>query len=199
MEALKGGFRLQVGEDIYDWSLEGRMRQFQERLQQLRSRRSEQVIPLMREAVENWTPAAAPRRSGTVLTVGDEIATVSGLAHAAYGEILLFSSGVKGMVQDLQARRGRLRPLRRQRLISEGSIVRRTGSTAGMPVGEGFLGPRRRRARRAHRRQGRDSGRGLPPDRNRRPPASSTASRSTPRWRPAFCDRLDVPDRPRPA
>ena len=47
------------------------------------------VIPLMREAVRNWQPDAAPEEVGSVLTVGDEIA-VSGLEHAAYGEILQF-------------------------------------------------------------------------------------------------------------
>ena len=36
----------------------------------------------MREAVRNWQPDAAPEEVGNVLTVGDEIATVSGLEHA---------------------------------------------------------------------------------------------------------------------
>ena len=44
----------------------------------------------------------SPEEVGQVLTVGDEIATVSGLEHASYGEILLFACGVKGMVQELQ-------------------------------------------------------------------------------------------------
>ena len=99
--ALEKGFRMEVGADLYDWSLEGRLRQFRERLEQL-SPADESVIPLMREAVRNWQPDVAPEEVGSVLTVGDEIATVSGLEHAAYGEILQFSSGVKGMVQDLR-------------------------------------------------------------------------------------------------
>ncbi len=137
--ALTGGLVLEAGDDVYDWSLEGRLRQFQERLEQLRPQ-SEKIIPLMKEAVENWAPEVLAQETGEVLTVGDEIATVRGLPHAAYGEILLFSSGVKGMVQEL----------RREELgcvlfgdgsqIAQGSIVRRTGKTAGLPVGEGFLG-----------------------------------------------------------
>ena len=99
--ALEKGFRMEVGADLYDWSLEGRLRQFRERLEQLNPA-GVSVIPLMREAVRNWQPDAAPEEVGSVLTVGDEIATVSGLEHAAYGEILQFSSGVKGMVQDLR-------------------------------------------------------------------------------------------------
>ena len=138
-EALRGGFRLEVGTDIYDWSLEGRMRQFRERLQQL-DPGGEQVVPLMREAVKNWTPSVAPEEIGTVVTAGDEIATVSGLEHAAYGEILQFSSGVKGMVQDLRPDRVGCILFGGSEAIESGSIVRRTGKTAGIPVGDGFLG-----------------------------------------------------------
>lgn len=137
--ALEKGFRMEVGADLYDWSLEGRLRQFRERLEQLNPA-NESVIPLMREAVRNWQPDAAPEEVGSVLTVGDEIATVSGLEHAAYGEILQFSSGVKGMVQDLRPDRVGCILFGGSEAIESGSIVRRTGKTAGIPVGDGFLG-----------------------------------------------------------
>ena len=136
---LEKGFRMEVGADLYDWSLEGRLRQFRERLEQLNPA-NESVIPLMREAVRNWQPDAAPEEVGSVLTVGDEIATVSGLEHAAYGEILQFSSGVKGMVQDLRPDRVGCILFGGSEAIESGSIVRRTGKTAGIPVGDGFLG-----------------------------------------------------------
>ena len=110
------------------------MRQFRERLQQL-DPGGEQVVPLMREAVKNWTPSVAPEEIGTVVTAGDEIATVSGLAHAQYGEILQFSSGLKGMVQDLRRDEVGCILFGDSGDLVEGSIVRRTGSTAGMPVG----------------------------------------------------------------
>ena len=137
--ALEKGFRMEVGADLYDWSLEGRLRQFRERLEQLNPT-GVSVIPLMREAVRNWQPDAAPEEVGSVLTVGDEIATVSGLEHAAYGEILQFSSGVKGMVQDLRPDRVGCILFGGSEAIESGSIVRRTSKTAGIPVGDGFLG-----------------------------------------------------------
>lgn len=137
--ALEKGFRMEVGADLYDWSLEGRLRQFRERLEQLNPT-GVSVIPLMREAVRNWQPDTAPEEVGSVLTVGDEIATVSGLEHAAYGEILQFSSGVKGMVQDLRPDRVGCILFGGSEAIESGSIVRRTGKTAGIPVGDGFLG-----------------------------------------------------------
>ena len=48
--ALEKGFRLEVGADLYDWSLEGRLRQFREQLEQLNPA-GVSVIPLMQEAV----------------------------------------------------------------------------------------------------------------------------------------------------
>ncbi len=137
--ALENGFRLEVGPDLYDWSLEGRLRQFKEQLEQLNPTGTS-VIPLMREAVRNWRPEVTPEEVGSVLTVGDEIATVSGLENAVYGEILQFDSGVKGMVQDLRPNRVGCVLFGSSESIEAGSIVRRTGKTAGVPVSDGFLG-----------------------------------------------------------
>ena len=47
----------------------------------------EDVIPLIRHAVEDFEPQVIPQTTGTVLTVEDGIATVSGLPSAFYGEI----------------------------------------------------------------------------------------------------------------
>lgn len=137
--ALRRGFRLQVGSDVYDWSLEGRMRQFQEHLKKLNFDGAP-IIPLMKTALSEWSPEVVAEETGTVLSVGDEIAVVSGLEHAAYGEILLFSSGVKGMVQDLRRDEIGCILFGDCEEISEGSLVRRTGRTAGVPVGDAFLG-----------------------------------------------------------
>ena len=138
-DKMLNGFTLTVGTDVYDWSLKSRLRQFEEKLKALKSG-SHSVIPLMKEAVEDFTPSAEAEETGTVLTVGDEIAVVSGLEHAAYGEILLFSSGVKGMVQDLRRNEIGCVLFGDDAEITEGSLVRRSGKTAGIPVGDGFLG-----------------------------------------------------------
>ena len=138
-DKMLNGFTLTVGTDVYDWSLKSRLRQFEEKLKALKSG-SASVIPLMKEAVEDFTPSAEAEETGTVLTVGDEIAVVNGLEHAAYGEILLFSSGVKGMVQDLRHNEIGCVLFGDDSEITEGSLVRRSGKTAGIPVGDGFLG-----------------------------------------------------------
>ena len=138
-DSLKGGFRLRVGEDIYDWSVEGRLRQLQEKLRDLNPGR-EGIIPLIRETIETWDPAAAPQETGTVLTVGDEIATVSRLKNVRYGEILLFPGGIKGMAQDLKRDSVGCVLFGGSQEIHAGDSVRRSGKTAGMPVGDAFLG-----------------------------------------------------------
>ncbi len=138
-EALQDGFRLQVGSDVYDWTLDGRVRQFQDYLRQLEPGEND-ILPLMRQAVERWEPAPTPEEIGEVLTVDSDIATVGGLAHAQYGEILVFSSGVKGMVQDLRPKELSCILFGDSEEVSAGSMVRRTLKTAGMPVGEAYLG-----------------------------------------------------------
>ena len=138
-ETLRAGFRLQVGSDVYDWTLDGRVRQFQDYLRQLEPGQ-EDLLPLMREAVEHWKLAAAPEEIGEVLTVDGEIATVSGLEHAQYGEILIFASGVKGMVQDLRRNALSCILFGDSEEITAGSMVRRTLKTAAMPVSNAYLG-----------------------------------------------------------
>ena len=94
------GFRLEVGAEVYDWSAGGRLSQFKDALEKLAATQGD-VIPLLKETVLSWTPQAMAQEVGTVLTVGDGIARVDGLEGAAYGEVLLFDGGVRGMVQDL--------------------------------------------------------------------------------------------------
>ena len=137
--SLAGGFVLQAGTDVYDWSVEGRLRRFREQMERLDTS-SGDVIPLIREAVNDWTPETAPEELGQVLTVGDGIATVSGLEHAAYGEILLFPGGVKGMVQELREDELGCILFGGAETVTEGCRVRRSGKTAGIPVGDAFLG-----------------------------------------------------------
>ena len=138
-ESLQDGFRLQVGSDVYDWTLDGRVRQFQDYLRHIQPGAND-IVPLMRQAVEHWEPTPVPEEIGEVLTVDGDIATVGGLAHAQYGEILLFSSGVKGMVQDLRPEGLSCILFGDGEEICAGSMVRRTLKTAGMPVGQGYLG-----------------------------------------------------------
>lgn len=138
-DAFPGGFRLEVGTEIYDWSVNGRFQQLKDVLTSVPDKNGN-IIPLIKETVKSWVPQAIAQEVGTVLTVGDGIATVSGLENAAYGEILLFSSGARGMVQDLKKDKIGCVLFGSDEEIYEGSTVRRTGKTAGIPVGDDFIG-----------------------------------------------------------
>ncbi len=137
---IKKGFRLEVGTDVYDWSISGRLKQLQDIWTSIASHTDENVIPLLQESLNDWTPAALAEQIGYVISVGDGIASVSGLEHATYGEILIFSSGIRGMVQDLKKDHVGCILFGDDRDITSGSVVRRTGRTAGVPVGDKFVG-----------------------------------------------------------
>ncbi len=134
-----GGFRLKVGGEVYDWSVNGRFMQFQEAISELKNK-NDNIIPLLRETIHDWVPKALAREEGTVTAIGDGIATVEGLDKATYGEILLFDSGIRGMVQDLRPDEVGCILFGSEEEISAGSTVRRTGKTAGIPVGDAFIG-----------------------------------------------------------
>ena len=77
---------------------------------------------------------------GTVIWVGDGIATIYGMEHAMYGEIVIFENGVKGMVQDIQRTKIGCIVLGKDNGIREGMKVTRTMKRAGIPVGDNYLG-----------------------------------------------------------
>lgn len=138
-DAFPGGFRMEVGNDIYDWSVGGRFRQLRDTLVKVPTDNGN-IIPLLKESIESWTPEALAEQVGEVTTVGDGIATVSGLGQATFGEILLFTDGVRGMVQDIRINEIGCVLFNDDESVTQGSSVRRTGKTAGTPVGEAFLG-----------------------------------------------------------
>ena len=136
--AAAGGFRIEIGSEIIDWTAEGRLEQLKEKLVGLKSDGS--VIPLIRDTVKSWVPEVCAREVGSVLTVADGIAYVSGLENATYGEILLFEGGIRGMVQELRPGRIGCILFGRVEEVSEGTAVYRTGKTAGIGVSDAMIG-----------------------------------------------------------
>ncbi len=134
-----GGFCLRVGEDVYDWSASGRLKQFRDKLKSSLVGGGK-ILPLIRKAVNEFSPEIIADEHGLVLEVGDGIALCEGMRHAAYGEIVIFESGVRGMVQDLLEDKVGCVMFGDVSSVSAGSLVYRTGRTAGVPVGEGFIG-----------------------------------------------------------
>jgi len=138
-EKIKKGFRLTVGTDVYDWTSEGRFQKLVDKALKV-DNNSKSVIPLLKESIKNWIPDTIAEKIGTVKTVGDSIATVSGLSDVFYGEILLFQGGIRGMVQSIDEKECGCILFDDDTEILSGSNVRRTGKIAGISCGEAYLG-----------------------------------------------------------
>ena len=63
---------------------------------------SDEIISILKEEIENFDTLSKDSEVGTVVAVGDGIATIYGIDHAMYGEIVTFETGLKGMVQDIR-------------------------------------------------------------------------------------------------
>ena len=139
---LLGGFSITVGSDEYDWSMKGRLTQMKNRLLHTPQMLSDsaEVIDLLRTEIDSAAFDGKEHEVGEIVRVGDGVATVSGIRHAGYGEIVQFENGVKGMVQDIRNEETGVILLGSERELTAGSRVVRTERRAGVPVGEGFLG-----------------------------------------------------------
>ena len=98
------------------------------------------IISIIQSEIENFNWDEASRETGNVIWVGDGIATVYGIDHAMYGEIVVFDNGVKGMVQDIRENEIGVILFGRDTGIKEGTKVARTQKKAGIPVGSAFVG-----------------------------------------------------------
>ena len=142
-ETLSGGFILTVGNQEFDWSTQGRIRQMAEKLYvepEEQDASVKGIISILKSEIEDFDLEAKDKEVGVVKRIGDGIAAIDGIDHAMYGEIVQFDGGVKGMVQDVRRDEVACILFGRDTEIREGTRVMRTGRRAGIPAGEGFLG-----------------------------------------------------------
>ncbi len=147
---LISGFIIRAGNDEYDWSAEGRLKQLQEKLSQSMDFHQgaeidtqagmQGIITILRSEIEEFDLEAKDKEVGRVSWVGDGIANIDGIDHAMYGEIVIFDNGVKGMVQDIREEEIGCILFGKDTEIREGTGVVRTEKRAGIPVGESYLG-----------------------------------------------------------
>jgi F-type H+-transporting ATPase subunit alpha len=136
------GFNIFVGDDNYDWSTLGRIRQFRKSVQALpKEGEPEKMVSLLREDIAAFRLNTGYQQVGQVVSVGDSVAVIEGLKDVVYGEIVLFECGIKGMVQDIRADGTTGIVLFGDSVdITEGSRVVRTQRTAGIPISNRILG-----------------------------------------------------------
>jgi F-type H+-transporting ATPase subunit alpha len=98
------------------------------------------IISILREDIKDFEFITAGEEVGSVVSVGDGIATISGLDNVMYGEIVVFECGVKGMIQDIKRNTVGCILFGSDEEIYAGSRVKRSHKKAGVPVGDAFIG-----------------------------------------------------------
>ena len=100
----------------------------------------EEIVSILKEEIADFDTRVRREQTGTVLEVGDGIATVYGLDKAVYGELVELDTGVKGMVMNLSRDSVGVVLLGSDAGVKEGTVVKRTGRAADVPVGDGLIG-----------------------------------------------------------
>ncbi len=137
-KTITSGFKLVAGSDIYDWTNEGRMKQLTSLIEKITPESN--IISILKETVDNFRPKILAEQVGKVVSVIDGVVTIKGLDEVKYSEIVVFASGVKGMIQHIEKDTCSCILFGSNEDASEGMEVYRTNKTAGIPVGENFLG-----------------------------------------------------------
>lgn len=102
--------------------------------------KAEEISALIKQQLENYQVELNVEETGTVTYVGDGIARAHGLDNALSGELLEFSNGVYGMVQNLESNDVGIVIMGNYDEIHEGDTVKRTGRIMEVPVGDALIG-----------------------------------------------------------
>lgn len=142
--SIIGGFIIQVGNKQYDRSLKTKLAGIKEAVSSNAKKSNNLdangIISILREDIKSYEFETSSDEIGTVVSVGDGIATIHGLDSVMYGEIVIFDCGVKGMIQDIKKNTVGCILFGSDNEIFEGSRVKRTYKKAGVPVGDAFIG-----------------------------------------------------------
>ena len=137
-ETIKKGFILKALNEVYDNTPEGFIRELKF-VAESADKSSDDYISLVKDAVEKWQPRVKAREVGTVESVADGVAAVTGLHGVKYGEILAFDGGEKGLALDLNEN-GAGCILFDDENSYAGEKVYKTGKTAGVGVSDEIIG-----------------------------------------------------------
>ena len=100
----------------------------------------EEISKLIKEQIKNYENQITQTDTGTIITIGDGIARVSGLDNCMANELVRFSNGAYGMALNLEENSVAIVMLGADEGIKEGDVVERTGKVVSVPVGEGLIG-----------------------------------------------------------
>lgn len=138
-----GGVRMQVGDTVYDGTLAHTLDRLSQDVEDNTRQSDSQMRSIadgIKQQLEKVNGDIDVFQTGEVLTLGDGICRVSGLADVMAGEMLEFPGGLKGMVQDLDKNNVGVVLLGPFGHLQEGDSVRRTGRIVEVPVGDALIG-----------------------------------------------------------
>lgn len=141
-ESLIGGYVLEADGKVYDKSMKSAMKSLQNELKRKAAgeRGNKDVISMLRSEISDFEAKLEVSETGTIMTIRDGIVNIYGLENAMFGELVEFETGVKGIIQNINADSVGCVLLGSDHGLHEGSRVIRTKKRAGVPVGEGFIG-----------------------------------------------------------
>ena len=144
-EGLLGGFRLRIGDTVYDYTVKDRLYMLQEALNNMPLKETDfkSMLDKMQKTVDKIDIDVDVFQLGRVLSVSDGICWLDGLADIMYGELVEFVDAYKkmyGMVMDVQPDKIGCMIFGKFEHIESYSRVRRLGRMAETPVGEELLG-----------------------------------------------------------
>jgi len=99
-----------------------------------------ELSSILEKKVSNYYVKLDVDEIGRVISVGDGIARVHGLQNVQAGEMVEFTTGVKGMALNLENDNVGVVIFGSDTNIKEGETVKRTGAIVDVPVGKGMLG-----------------------------------------------------------
>ena len=104
--------------------------------------RADEISRILREQIQAFGKEVQVTETGTVLSTGDGIARVHGLANVMAGELVEFPSvpGLQGLVLNLEEDSVGVALMGDQTKLREGAQVKRTGTIADAPVGPATVG-----------------------------------------------------------
>lgn len=102
--------------------------------------RPDEITGLIKEQIKHYKSKIELTDVGSVVTVGDGIATVHGLSQCMSGELLEFPGPIYGMAMNLEQDFVGCVLLGSDREIKEGDTVKRTNRIISVPVGDDVLG-----------------------------------------------------------
>jgi len=100
----------------------------------------QRIADSLLDQIKTFDHKVTSRSVGTVSAVYDGVALASGLADVSANELVEFSSGVSGIVLDLQPDAVGIVVMGDYTSIEVGDEVRATGNIASVPVGEALIG-----------------------------------------------------------